>query len=91
MKTVGGSIHQEYWIPAEELKEFNNNIVGLIEVMVVREGICNSALLHHDKRNAIGQAPVLVAARFVKIPAALEKLFIYMNDFKMKQFKLAAK
>ncbi|MFN6568949.1 ADP-ribosylglycohydrolase family protein [Dendronalium sp. ChiSLP03b] len=33
VKTVGGSIHQEYWIPAEDLPEFNRNIVGLIEVV----------------------------------------------------------
>jgi len=30
---VGGSIHVEYWIPAEKLAEFNQNIVGLIEVI----------------------------------------------------------
>ena len=33
VQTVGGSIHQEYWIPAEELPEFNLNIVGRIEVL----------------------------------------------------------
>lgn len=33
VKTVGGSVHQEYWIPAEELAEFNRNIVGPIEVI----------------------------------------------------------
>ena len=33
VKTVGDSIHQEYWIPAEELSEFNKNIVGRIEVV----------------------------------------------------------
>ena len=33
VQTVGGSVHQEYWIPAEELDEFNQNIVGLIEVV----------------------------------------------------------
>lgn len=33
VQTVGGSIHQEYWIPAEELAEFNRNIVGRIEVV----------------------------------------------------------
>ena len=33
VKTVGGSIHQEYWIPAEELEEFNKNIVGKIELV----------------------------------------------------------
>lgn len=29
---VGSSKHREYWIPAEELDDFNANIVGLIEV-----------------------------------------------------------
>ena len=33
VQTVGGSVHQEYWIPAEELSEFNRNIVGRIEVV----------------------------------------------------------
>ena len=33
IQTVGGSIHQEYWIPAEELEEFNGNIVGKIEIV----------------------------------------------------------
>lgn len=32
VQNVGGEIHNELWIPAEELDEFNNNIVGLIEV-----------------------------------------------------------
>jgi hypothetical protein len=30
---VGGRIHQEYWIPAELLDEFNRHIVGLIEIV----------------------------------------------------------
>src|SRR5262245_60065405 len=30
---VGGSIHQEYWIPADDLEELNRNIVGEIEVI----------------------------------------------------------
>ena len=33
VEIVGGSIHQEYWIPAERLDEFNANIVGNIEVI----------------------------------------------------------
>ena len=33
VQTVGASYHQEYWIPAEELERFNENIVGLIEVI----------------------------------------------------------
>jgi Protein of unknown function (DUF2489) len=32
VQQVGSAIHTEYWIPAEELPEFNRNIVGLIEV-----------------------------------------------------------
>ena len=33
VQTVGGAMHQEYWIPAEDLAEFNRNIVGEIEVI----------------------------------------------------------
>ena len=33
VQTVGASIHQEYWIPAEGLDEFNRNIVGEIEIV----------------------------------------------------------
>ena len=33
IQTVGGSQHQEYWIPAEELPDLNRNLVGLIEVI----------------------------------------------------------
>ena len=33
VKTVGAAVHQELWVPAEELAEFNRNIVGLIEVI----------------------------------------------------------
>ena len=31
--TVGSHIHKEYWIPADELKEFNSNIVGKIYII----------------------------------------------------------
>lgn len=31
-KTVGGHEHEELWVPAEELAEFNSHIQGLIEV-----------------------------------------------------------
>jgi hypothetical protein len=30
---VGSDLHQELWIPAEDLAEFNRNIVGTIEVI----------------------------------------------------------
>ena len=32
VENVGGQIHNELWIPAEKLDEFNTNIVGHIEV-----------------------------------------------------------
>lgn len=38
VRTVGGAEHQELWIPAEELKEFNRNIVGEIEVIAEFRG-----------------------------------------------------
>jgi hypothetical protein len=33
VQTVGASVHQEYWIPADELEEFNRHLVGPIEVI----------------------------------------------------------
>ncbi len=32
-QTVGATVHTELWVPAEELAEFNENIIGLIEVI----------------------------------------------------------
>ena len=32
-KTVGSVTHQEYWIPAEDLDDFNRNIIGIIEMI----------------------------------------------------------
>jgi hypothetical protein len=37
-KIVGGSEHEEYWIPAEGLSEFNRHIVGKIEVIAEFRG-----------------------------------------------------
>ena len=34
VQTVGASHHQEYWIPSEELPEFNKSILGQIKVVV---------------------------------------------------------
>ena len=38
VQVVGGREHQEYWIPAEELPEFNRAIVGEIEVIAEFRG-----------------------------------------------------
>jgi hypothetical protein len=38
VQTVGARVHQELWVPAEELDEFNANIVGLIEVIATYRG-----------------------------------------------------
>ena len=32
IQNVGGEIHNELWVPAEQLEEFNNNIIGNIEI-----------------------------------------------------------
>lgn len=32
-QNVGGTLHDELWVPAEELDTFNSHIVGLIEVV----------------------------------------------------------
>ena len=33
IQTVGTKTHQELWVPAEELDEFNNHIQGKIEIV----------------------------------------------------------
>ena len=33
IERVGAQYHTEWWIPAEDLEELNNNIVGTIEVL----------------------------------------------------------
>ena len=37
VQTAGSHYHQEFWIPAEELEEFNKNIIGKIEVIHIFE------------------------------------------------------
>jgi hypothetical protein len=38
VKVVGSVTHEEYWILAEDLEEFNRNIVGKIEVIAEFRG-----------------------------------------------------
>ena len=38
VQIVGGPIHQELWVPAEELDTFNCNINGKIEIIAVYYG-----------------------------------------------------
>lgn len=39
-QVVGNHVHRELWVPADELEEFNRNIIGTIEVIAEfhREG-----------------------------------------------------
>jgi len=38
IQTVGSSVHQEYWIPADQMEEFNRNIIGSIDVVAEFRG-----------------------------------------------------
>ena len=38
LQTAGARMHQEYWIPAEDMDAFNRNIVGPIEVVAEFRG-----------------------------------------------------
>ena len=33
VQNVGGEIHEELWVPAEQLESFNNNIIGGIRIV----------------------------------------------------------
>lgn len=37
-QVVGGLIHRELWIPAEELDSFNRQIIGIIEIVAAYYG-----------------------------------------------------
>ena len=41
VQTVGAGYHQELWVPAEELEEFNQHILGKIEIVKTIEGTCS--------------------------------------------------
>lgn len=43
VQTVGASWHQELWVPAEELDQFNQNITGEIEVVTEFHGAPDNA------------------------------------------------
>ena len=38
IQTVGRSYHQELWVPADELEDFNKHIIGTIKVITVFSG-----------------------------------------------------
>jgi hypothetical protein len=40
IQIAGSRIHREYWIPADELAEFNRHIVGQIEIIKEYHDIC---------------------------------------------------
>jgi hypothetical protein len=49
---VGGRVHEEYWIPAEDLEEFNRNIVGSIEVIQSFDGHAGSESRSAERKEA---------------------------------------
>jgi hypothetical protein len=38
VRTVGARVHREYWIPAEDIEEFNRNLIGPIEIVASFRG-----------------------------------------------------
>lgn len=39
VQNVGAKIHEELWVPAEDLEDFNNQIIGAIEIIKVFVGM----------------------------------------------------
>ena len=46
---------------------------GLLEVLVRREGVDEPVILHHDKRQAIGEAPGLISSVLVEIQRTMKQ------------------
>jgi hypothetical protein len=49
VQIAGGRAHQELWVPAEELAEFNRHIVGRIEVVECYPGPSFEGRIDHDR------------------------------------------
>jgi hypothetical protein len=54
-QNVGGEIHNELWIPSNELEEFNNNIVGTIKIVNVFFGENYTISKNADVENIINR------------------------------------
>ena len=39
VENVGDEIHNELWIPAEQLNEFNDNIIGIIKITYINKNV----------------------------------------------------
>jgi hypothetical protein len=53
VQNVGSERHQEYWIPAEDLPQFNQNIVGIIEVIAEFSSSFGKSAERNDRNNEL--------------------------------------
>jgi hypothetical protein len=60
IQQAGGQQFQEYWIPADDLAEFNSNIVDIIEIAreFRREEKAPCRLVSIDNSHSFGYAPL---------------------------------
>lgn len=68
---AGGQQHTEYWIPAEELADFNDNIVGQIEVVdefLAAEWIVAYDLMADQETISLVQRATLTTKDFGLVP-----------------------
>jgi hypothetical protein len=50
IQSAGGRAHQELWVPAEELKDFNKHIAGGISVLEVYPGPAFTGTINPETR-----------------------------------------
>ncbi|MFT6981850.1 MAG: hypothetical protein ACJAUD_000617 [Crocinitomicaceae bacterium] len=54
IQNVGGTIHNELWVPAEDLKGFNSSIIGNIEILEVHLGDLFDPVNNNEIKNFKG-------------------------------------
>src|SRR5215216_2639019 len=68
--TVGGSQHQEFWIPAEEVEEFNQHIIGHVKVLEAHFGAAFQGFIPEQfglqGKNAVEQFTLLANSYLYK-------------------------
>lgn len=50
VQTVGARQHQELWVPAEKLEDFNQQIIGHIEIVAAYYGAGYNSKIHQTKK-----------------------------------------
>lgn len=80
VQTVGTQVHQELWVPAEELEEFNRQITGRIEVIASYYGADFSGEVDGGSRLPKHIARMLPESFLITVNVIIDRQIHYDSD-----------